>query len=140
MKWNKIFVYRLTALLSAFLFIPMLLCSNNLKPQEDNPQSLQKKGYNITIQDVCQPSAIACTEELAQSGSLRITRCGSTKRTNLPKCLDYYFNRILEFLIVAFILYLNVRFRVSGASFSCRFIIRYIHDQDGYRISPSFYC
>lgn len=140
MKWNKIFIYRLTALFVAFLFIPMLLCGSNSGDKEDNPLSPKNSGFNISTQEVCQPSAIACAEELLQSGGLRISRCGSAKRTNLPKCFDYYFNRILEFLNAAGVLYINIGFFIGCIACSRRFIIRYIHHQDGYRISPSFYC
>ena len=140
MKWNKIFIYRLTALFVAFLFIPMLLCGSNSGDKEDNPLSPKNSGFNISTQEVCQPSAIACAEELLQSGGLRISQCGSAKRTNLPKCFDYYFNRILEFLNAAGVLYINIGFFIGGIACSRRFIIRYIHHQDGYRISPSFYC
>lgn len=140
MKWNKIFIYRLTALFVAFLFIPMLLCGSNSGDKEDNPLSSKNSGFNISTQEVCQPSAIACAEELLQSGGLRISRCGSAKRTNLPKCFDYYFNRILEFLNASGVLYINIGFFIGGIACSRRFIIRYIHHQDGYRISPSFYC
>ena len=140
MKWNKIFIYRFAALFVAFLFIPMLLCGSNSGDKEDNPLSPKYSGFNISMQEICQPSAIACAEELFQSGGLRISRCGSVKRTNLPKCLDYYFNRILEFLTAAGVIYINTIFLMCGFACSRRFIIRYIHHQDGYRISPSFYC
>ena len=131
MTRNKIY-YRITAAIIALFFLPMLFCgaTGNKSPAEP----LKKQSSTITLKDICCTPTAIYEEELTQTGAAKISGYRTLRRLVQPKSADYYITNVSFSPLTANIYYFRVNLSIT-ALINCRkFIIRYIHHQDGYKI------
>ncbi len=137
MKQNT-FVRHLFALFIAFSFIPMFLSGNDFR-EANNDRLGNSDSHKIITCNVCRIVESVNAEELLSSNTTRITRCDTSRRLTQPKCFDYCFKGSSFLLFAAGILFLTLYHICRKICHSRRFIIKYIHDQDGHKNMPSYY-
>lgn len=136
MKQNT-FLQRIAALFSVLTFIPLLFSSNNIK-WNNNEQTSSSDPHILLTCDVYQLTEFLSLEELLPTSGTRISHFTPSKRLVQPKCLDYCFEGVYFILFAASILFIALRTRNKRICFSRRYIIKYIHNQDGIKITPPF--
>lgn len=127
------FTRRLFALLIAFSFLPLLISGNDSNRTRNNLSSDLGAQNSITC-DVYRFAVVICAEELLPSGTARLTRYDTSRKFIHPRRI-YNYSKGNTYLLFAasvlFIILFLVYRRIYG---SRRFIIKYIHDQDGHKI------
>ncbi len=137
MKRNVLF-QRILALFIAFLFIPLLLSDSGIGESESKQLSAASS-QTVTNCDFYGFTGVIRAEEILPSGTSRISRCDSSGRPIQLKCIDYFFRSNHFLLYAAGVLYIILHYISRRICSSRKFIIKYIHDQDGYKNRPSFY-
>lgn len=79
-------------------------------------------------------------EELLSLSFTRLTRPDTSRGSRQPKCFDSFFAGCCYRLVTAGILFLIYLLTFEQVTSCKRFIIKYIHDQDGHKNTTSFYC
>jgi hypothetical protein len=126
------------ALLTALTFIPLFLSGksiNGIKLSDKQSRNTQK----VISCDAYRFTETVFAEELKSQNPIRIIRCDSSQRLNQPKFLDFcfYFGTLIRSAVG--ILFITIYLVFRKICHKCRYIIKYIHDQDGFKIIPSFY-
>lgn len=126
------------ALLTALTFIPLFLSGksiNGIKLSDKQNRNTQK----VVSCDAYRFTETVFAEELKSQNPIRIIRCDSSQRLNQPKFLDFcfYFGTLIRSAVG--ILFITIYLVFRKICHKCRYIIKYIHDQDGFKIIPSFY-
>ena len=136
MKQTKHFM-RVFSLLIALSVLPLFLTSSNTRGADNSRfGSLYPDTRIVTNNSLSLPVA-AYTEELLPISQTRITSVHSVRRFDRPQPFIIYFNGGLVLLQISLLLLTSVLLLRSGANYSQKSIIKYIHDQDGRKnISP----
>ena len=129
---RKITIYsRLTALMTVLLLLPALAFS-----MQDNKSPEYSTG-SITVGTQCRHTelvrfvTLAYPEEFLPSRNTHQLRNQTRHSTSAPRSDTLYFKRSQFCFQAVCILYVILWFLGKSVSYSQRFIIRYIHDQDG---------
>lgn len=130
-------VRRIVALFLVLTIIPLLLSCSQIA-ETDNKQ-LNDFSQQVTSSDFSGLTALIQAEKILPQNTTRIAQCDSSGRQIQLKYVDYFIKRNNFLLYAAAILYIAL-FYIACRICSCRkFIIKYIHNQDGYKNRPSFY-
>lgn len=136
MKQTKHFM-RVFALLIALSVLPLLLTGNNIRGADGSRSGSLYLDTRIVTNNIVSLPVAAYTEELLPISQSRITSVHSVKRFDRPQPFIIYFNGGLVLLQISLLLLTSALLLRSGANYSQKSIIKYIHDQDGCKnISP----
>ena len=133
---RKTLVRRIMALFLVLTIIPLLLSFSQLG--ESDSKQLHDFSQQVTSSDLGF-TALIQAEKILPQNTTRIAECNSSGRQIQLKYVDYFIKRNNSLLFAAAILFISLCY-ISGRICSSRkFIIKYIHNQDGYKNKPSFY-
>ena len=136
MKQTKYFM-RAFALLIALSILPLFLTSNNIRGADDSRFGSLYPDTRIVSNNLLSLPVAAYTEELLPIRQSRITSVHFVRRFDRPQPFSIYFNGGLVLLQISLLLLTSALLPRSGANYSQKSIIKYIHDQDGRKnISP----
>lgn len=136
MKQTKHFM-RAFALLIALSVLPLFLTSNNIRGADGSRSRSLYPDTRIVTNNILSLPVAAYTEELLPISQSRITNVHSARRFDRPQPFSIYFNGGLVLLQISLLLLTSALLLRSGANYSQKSIIKYIHDQDGRKnISP----
>ena len=136
MKQTKHFM-RVFALLIALSVLPLFLTSNNIRGADNSRFGSLYPDTRIVPNNSLSLPVAAYTEELLPISQTRITSVHSVRRFDRPQPFIIYFNGGLVLLHISLLLLTSALLLRSGANYSQKSIIKYIHDQDGRKnISP----
>ncbi len=125
--------YRILSVFIALLFLPMFFYGASGNKSAAEPLKKQNS-FNISLNDICFTATAICEEEFVQSGTAKISECRTLRRLVQPKSADYYIANVSFSPLSANIYYFRLNLSITALINSRKFIIRYIHHQDGYRI------
>ena len=130
-------VRRIVSLFLVLTIIPLLLsCSHIVEPDS---KQLSDFSQQVTSSNFSGLTALIQAEKILPQNSTRIAGYDNSGRQIQLKYVDYFIKRNNFFLYAAAILCIALCY-ISGRICSSRkFIIKYIHNQDGYKNRPSFY-
>ena len=135
---QKSFVQRIFALFIAFSCLSLLLSGNGYDKAKkgqfgssDHQRSITSEFYRFTVP--------VCTEELLSPEGTRITQSNASGVPKRSGSFDYCFKGSSFILLAAVLIFTALYLVFTGICCIRRFIIKYIHDQDGYKINPSYY-
>ena len=136
MKQTKHFM-RVFALLIVLSVLPLFLTSNNIRGADGSRSGSLYPDTRIVTNNILSLPVAAYAEELLPISQSRITSVHSVKRFDRPQPFSIYFNGGLVLLQISLLLLTSALLLRSGANYSQKSIIKYIHDQDGRKnISP----
>ena len=136
MKQTKHFM-RVFALLIALSVLPLFLTSNNIRGADNSRFGSLYPDTRIVSNNLLSLPVAAYTEELLPISQSRITSVHSARRFDRPQPFSIYFYGGLVLLQISLLLLTSALLLRSGANYSQKSIIKYIHDQDGCKnISP----
>ena len=136
MKQTKHFM-RVFALLIALSVLPLFLTSNNIRGADHSRFGALYPDTRIVTDRILSLPVAAYTEEHRPISQSRITSVHSVRRFDRPQPFSIYFNGGLVLLQISLLLLTSSLLLRSGANYSQKAIIKYIHDQDGRKnISP----
>lgn len=136
MKQTKYFM-RAFALLIALSVLPLFLTSNNIRGADGSRSRSLYPDTRIVTNNILSLPVAAYAEELLPISQSRITNVHSARRFDRPQPFSIYFNGGLVLLQISLLLLTSALLLRSGANYSQKSIIKYIHDQDGRKnISP----
>ena len=136
MKQTKHFM-RVFALLIVLSVLPLFLTSNNIRGADGSRSGSLYSDTRIVTNNILSLPVAAYTEELLPISQSRITNVHSARRFDRPQPFSIYFNGGLVLLQISLFLLTSALLLRSGANYSQKSIIKYIHDQDGRKnISP----
>ena len=136
MKQAKHFM-RAFALLIALSVLPLFLSGNNIRGDDSSRFESLYPDTRIVNDNILSLPVAAYTEELLPISQSRITSVYSVRRFDRPQPFSIYFNGGLVLLQISLLLLTSALLLRSGANYSQKSIIKYIHDQDGRKnISP----
>lgn len=136
MKQTKYFM-RAFALLIALSVLPLFLTSNNIRGSDGSRSGSLYPDTRIVTNNILSLPVAAYAEELLPISQSRITNVHSVRRFDRPQPFSIYFNGGLVLLQISLFLLTSALLLRSGANYSQKSIIKYIHDQDGRKnISP----
>jgi len=131
MKQNT-FVHRIFALFIAFSCISLLLSGNGYF-QANRVQISSSDHQRAITCDFYRFTVPVCTEELLSSEGTRITQSNASGAPKRSGCLNYCFKGSSFILLTAVIIFSALYLVFTRICCIRRFIIKYIHDQDGYK-------
>lgn len=132
MKQKTRFLYHIFALFIAFSFLPLFFSDNYTRGSDADPISSLNTDFSFSRFDISTLPVVVYSEELTPSNTTR-TSCYRGYRNLLDPKKIYYSNGCLHFLISAFIIFIIIRLFSNSITYSRKFIIKYIHDQDGHK-------
>ena len=136
MKQTKHFMGAV-ALLIAVSVLPLFLAGCNIRETDSSRFGSLYPAARIVTNHVLSLPVGAYTEELLPISQSRITSVHSVRRFDRPQPFSIYFNGGLVLLQISLLLLTSALLLRSGANYSQKSIIKYIHDQDGRKnISP----
>ncbi|MBO5608065.1 MAG: hypothetical protein J5930_09250 [Treponema sp.] len=136
MKQTKRFI-KAFAMLIASLVLPLFLTSNNIRRADDSRFGLLYPDTKTVSNNILSLPVAEYTEELLPICQSRITNPHSVRRFDRPQPFSVYFNGGPAPLQIPLLLLTSALLLGSVADYSQKSIIKYIHDQDGYKnISP----
>ena len=136
MKQTKYFM-RAFALLIALSVLPLFLTGNNIRGADNSRFGSLFPDTRIVPNNSFSLPVAAYAEELLPISQSRITNVHSARRFDRPQPFSIYFNGGLVLLQISLLLLTSALLLRSGANYSQKSIIKYIHDQDGRKnISP----
>ena len=135
---RKSFKYRMLALFVAFLLLPLMFSAqSSVRVKDDSQNSFQ--AYDMLPCDFNCNGLIVTSKELICTNNVRITRCEVLRSQYQPRCFDYCFKGNPCLICAAVLLYMIIYSSRRKLCLSRRFIIKFIHDQDGHKIVTPFY-
>lgn len=129
---------RALSLLFTLSMLSLLLSGSAFGGTEDSLNSTVSR-RSTSIFNAYDPVREVCCEELITSRAVRLTRTDTAKRQSRIRLPEPSRACSSLLYIAAAIIYL-ILFQLFGQSVSLkRYIIKYIHDQDGFKNRPSLY-
>jgi hypothetical protein len=126
--------YRSLYLLIALSFFWLPFSVNGIRAFDNVRTNLHIDSFDLPDHAVYGIVRTVSSEELLAADIPRITRYTNSKGINQPKGWLYYLNYRLSFLTAVFIIYVLISHTGNVVFFSRKYIIKYIHDQDGHKI------
>ncbi|MBR1422510.1 MAG: hypothetical protein IJ571_03600 [Ruminococcus sp.] len=130
---------RIFSLMFALSFITLLFSNGDVNVQEDRLRTPVSR-QSIIAADVYRLLQGVCSEELLPSRLTRITHTNAVKKQEQQKSFEHFLCGSSFLFIAAAVLYLLLFQVFRQVQFRRKYIIKYIHDQDGYKNRPSLYC
>ena len=130
MKQTKYFM-RAFALLMALSVLPLFFAGNSIRGADSSRSGSLYPDTRIVGSNILSLPVAAYTEELLPISRSRITSVHSVRRFDRPQLFSIYFYGGLVFLQISLLLLTSALLLRSGANYSQKSIIKYIHDQDG---------
>lgn len=129
---------RILALILALAFALMFTSAGTAPP--DQGTGTAPVSQHDAVREIFLLGRGLCPEELIPPEAQRLTRPDTSHRPGQRSSLDRALGRGTFLLMAAVLVYL-VMLRISRRVLPAkRYIIKYIHDQDGYKNRPSLYC
>lgn len=131
-------VQRVISLMFAIAFLGMIFSADYIS-EYDNRLFMASSDTKIVVREVSRIAQGVCSEELLPSGNAKITHSYTTRPQNRLRYLDKWFKDGCIIFVAASVLYLWLFQALRQIKCLKRYIIKYIHDQDGYKNRPSLY-
>ncbi len=128
-KVKKYFLV-LSAVLS---LLPLLFSTQNFLHLSNGHQNRSQVCLEMPC-DLQKDAKIVIAEKNILTNNIRIIRSNKTQRQYQPNCYDYSFKGSSWLLRQPFFLFVIIYLAIVWICQSRRFIIKYIHDQDGHKI------
>ena len=134
MKYNRTMIQKIVSAFTALLLLPLLLTCNGIKSPYERSFGQHSSPYNFSASDNPALPVIACSEELITKDTVRFLRSGTQRLPVHPEWFIYFFNGAIHLLTTALLLYVISLLMNENIVLISRYIIKYIHDQDGHKI------
>lgn len=128
MKQNT-FVRYLFALLISFSLFSLLLSSDDIC----EANNFRLNNNKAAAYDIYSYVKALSADKILPDKNTRITQCDNYGKLSHPRCFDYCFKGSFFILFAAEIFYIVLLFIYCEIRSSSKFIIKYIHDQDGHK-------
>ena len=126
--------YRSLYLLIALSFFWLPFSVNSIRASDNVSTNPYIDSFHLPDHAVYGLVRTVSSEELLTADIPRITRYNHSRGINQPKGWLYYLNYRPSFLTAVFIIYVLISHTGNAVFFSRKYIIKYIHDQDGHKI------
>ena len=134
---KKAFRKNIIVLFLAFSLLLLLLPSQSfLRLNSAHQNSL--KYYDTLPCDVEHIAVIAAAERILPANQIRLTRCDPLHDQYQPRSFDRCFKGNSWSFFPAWLLYIIIYYFFRKLCCSRRYIIKYVHDQDGHKITAPF--
>ena len=130
-------VQRMISLMFALTFLGVLF-SGSIS-EYDNILCRASSDTRIMVREVSRIAQGVCSQELLPSNNAKITHSDTTRPQNRLKYFDKWFKAGCMLFAAAAVLYPLLFQALRQARCLKKYIIKYIHDQDGYKNRPSLY-
>ncbi|WP_028519410.1 hypothetical protein [Ruminococcus flavefaciens] len=134
---KKAFIRYILALSMVLSLLP-LLCSAQSFLRLDSPHQNRLKYYDTLPCDAEHIAVIAAAERILPTSHIRLTRCDPLHDQYQPRSSDRCFKGNSWSFFTAGLLYIIIYYVIRKLCFSRRYIIKYVHDQDGHKITAPF--
>ena len=135
---KRTFAHRIVPMLLVFSFFSVLFAGSNISESE-NRLCKTSSDTKIMVREVSRIAQGVCSEELLSSNNAKITHSDTTRPQNSLKYFDKWFKDGCILFVAASVLYLLLFQALRQVKCLKQYIIKYIHDQDGYKNRPSLY-
>lgn len=137
MKDRKL-VQRMISLMFAMTFLGVLFSGSDIS-EYDNRLCRASYDTKITVREVSRLVMGVCSQELLPSNNAKITHTDTARPQNRLKYFEKWFKDGCILFAAAEVLYLLLFQALRQVKCLKKYIIKYIHDQDGYKNRPSLY-
>lgn len=121
------------ALSAVLSLLPLLFSAQNFQRLYKGYQNRSQVFLEMPC-DLQKDAKIVIAEKNILTNNIRIIRSNKIQRQYQPNCCDYGFKGSSWLLRQPFFLFVFIYPAIMGICHSRRFIIKYIHDQDGHKI------
>ena len=135
---QRAYLQRILVFFIALSFLPLLISGSSTKGSTNDRSNVHSTNRLISG-STYRFAEIICAEELLSPGNTKITRYDTSRKLTHPRFFEHYFNSSSFLLFASCILCLKLLLVHGSIRASRKFIIKYIHDQDGHKILPSYY-
>ena len=136
---NRKLVQRMISLMFAMTFWGVLFSGSDIS-EYDNSLFRASSDTKIMVREVSRIAKGVCSQELLPSNNAKITHSDTARPQNRLKYFDKWFKDGCIIFVAAAVLYLLLFQALRQVKCLKKYIIKYIHDQDGYKNRPSLYC
>lgn len=136
---KRTFVQRIVSLMFALSFFSVLFSGCDISETE-NRLYRTSSDTKIMVREVSRIAQGVCSEELLPSKNAKITHSDTTRPQNRLKYFDKWFKHDCIIFVAASVLYLLLFQALRQVKCLKKYIIKYIHDQDGFKNRPSLLC
>lgn len=127
--------YRLIAAFVVLSLLPSLFFGSTDRQKAEKGQLRSAYRYlTLSESDMCRYPAAVLSEELFRDNAVRISHSHSLRRFGRPDFFRYCFGGNTLLLTAVCILFVLIAMKGGDENLSHRFIIKYIHDQDGHKL------
>lgn len=135
---KRTFAQRIISLMLTLSFVALLFSGGDAVRQEERLQSSATR-QSIIAADVSRLVQGVCSGELLAQRAAKLTHLDASEKQEQHRVPDRFLWGCSFNFIAAVVLYLTL-FRIfRQVQFRRRYIIKYIHDQDGYKNRAPFY-
>ncbi|MBR3760629.1 MAG: hypothetical protein IKK47_06550 [Ruminococcus sp.] len=132
--------YRLISLFIALSLLPALMLRNSQADnRKSNPLSPLSESLTLAESDIHRYPAAIISSEIFREHYARISQNNKSRRSGFSDIFQLCFIKNILLIAAAYILFILIKLRHENKNISLKFIIRYIHDQDGYKIYDPVY-
>ncbi len=129
---------RMISLMSALFLCIFLFAGDNNRETDSELGAVSKQ--KTIVCDVYTIAQGVCSQELLQSDAAKLVRSDTPRKSDRHRWFEHFIKGSFFLFIAAVVLYLVLFQIFRQIQFRRRYIIKYIHDQDGYKNRPSLYC
>jgi len=124
-------------IIAAIAFIPLIFAGSSLN-FSDSERFSRKNVHTAITCGGFRLAVISAPEELLPSNTARIVRWDNSRKNNQPKSFGLCSKESSLLLFLAVLFYTAVLLRRKKLFISNRYIIKYIHDKDGLKITSPY--
>lgn len=133
MRSKQTLIHNFISVLTALFLLPLLITGNGIKTQHGSSLGKNSPPFSISVSDNIALPVIASAEEVLPAKPVRLSHSGAQKLPVRPEWFICFFGGAIRLLAAVLLLY-AISAIVSGNIISSRrYIIKYIHDQDGHK-------
>ena len=132
--------HHILALFIALSLLPALMLRNSQADnRKSNPLSPLSESLTLAESDIHRYPAAIISSEIFREHYARISQNNKSRRSGFSDIFQLCFIKNILLIAAAYILFILIKLRHENKNISLKFIIRYIHDQDGYKIYDPVY-
>ncbi len=132
--------HHILALFIALSLLPALMLRNSQADnRKSNPLSPLSESLTLAESDIHRYPAAIISSEIFREHYARISQNNKSGRSGFSDIFQLCFIKNILLIAAAYILFILIKLRHENKNISLKFIIRYIHDQDGNKIHSLLY-
>ena len=134
LRYKNTVIHKIISALTALLLLPLLLTGNGIRDRHEHSSDQHHRPYSFSVSDDHALPVIVYAEEFTSAEPVRLSRSGIRKLPLQPEWFICFFNGAIRLITAALLLYVISTLMSVNIVPSRRYIIKYIHDQDGHKL------